>query len=83
MIGSSDTYPMRSNSDDDRTVTDWYKTHDADSYWLENGNLNYDYYNLVDNTNLNDCCSEKGNIIGVDNNESCTYNIRLIYDDGG
>ena len=81
MLGSSGTYLLISNPDDEKTVADWYKTHDADSYWFEKCNQNYDYYNLVDDdTNLNECCSEKGKIIEVDNNEMCTYNIRLIYD---
>ena len=50
---------MMSNPDDDRTVTDWYQTHGADSYWFEKDNLNYDSYNIVvDYAKLNGCCVE-------------------------
>ena len=86
MIGNSDsTYLiMMSNPDDDRTVTDWYKTHDVDSYWFSMGNLNYDYYDIVVGyTNLNGFCVEIGNMREEDYSELCMYNIRLIYNDGG
>ena len=88
MIGTSDnTYLMMSisNPDDDRTVHNWYKTHGADSFWFKgNLNNNYDYYDIVvDYENLNGFWVTRCNIMGLDNNEMCTYNIRLIYDDGG
>lgn len=85
LTGNSDsTYLiMMSNPDDDRTVTDWYKKHGADSYWFQMGNLNYDYFIVEEYVSLNGCCVGKGNMIEVDNSELCTYNIRLIYDDGG
>ena len=35
MIGSTDTYLIMSNPDDDRTVTDWYQIHGADFFWFE------------------------------------------------
>ena len=62
---------MMSNPDDDRTVTNWYKIHGADSFWFEMSNLNYDYYDVVtDYENLNGCCVERGKM-ELDNTELC------------
>ena len=37
---------------------------------------------MDNDTNLNDFGSTRGKI-RLDNTERCTYNVRLIYDDGG
>ena len=72
-----------SNPDDDRT--NWYQIHGADFFWYEvsNRNNNYSYYNIVvEYANLNSFSGERGNMFGLDKNERCTHNFRLIYDDG-
>ena len=67
-------------------LPDWYQTDGADSIWfkMSNCNTNYDYYNVVDDyRNLNSFSGTRGNMMDLDNNERCTYNVRLIYDDVG
>ena len=41
------------------------------------------YYGIVDEIDLNGLYIETDNIMGLNENEMCIYNVRLIYDDGG
>ena len=59
--------------------------HDVDKvyYIILWNNPAFDYYGIVDYTNLNGYYIERGSKIRLDYTEMGMYKISLIYDDGG
>ena len=69
----------------DNTNGDWTKNTKVDTAYdkiIKNDPINY-CYGLTDKVDLNRHYIQKGNIINLNKNELCMFNIRLIFDDGG